>query len=194
MGIWNVACVAVAASVVLSGCGAGKPRSSALRAADMEMSCAEIQSQLAASPFLAQRHAESPEVVLVPGAMENRSYERLSRLDRFGATVRMLNDPLMRELFARTNVRVIEPPDDTGVYKGLGLVADGSTGTLAPTHIVNATFGSVQRQASGTAAKTSDFRKDLFLIQFEVVNVGSREMVWSGSFEFARVAYGELID
>ncbi len=185
---------AVLAAACLAACSGGKPKSSALRTADMQMSCDEIRQQFAQSEFLAGRNAESPGIVLVPGTMENRSYERLSRLDRYGATVRLLNDPAVRDLFARTNIRVVEPPDHAGVYRGLGLTADQSAPGLPPTHVLQASFSSAQRQAAGTAKNASDLRKDLFYIQFDVVDLKSREKIWSGSSEFARVAFGELID
>ncbi|MBL8746422.1 MAG: hypothetical protein JNK58_08715 [Phycisphaerae bacterium] len=188
-----VLCVVLAAGNLVC-CSGSKPRSSALRAADMEVSCDEIRQQFASSGLIAGRTPDSPEIVLVPGAMENRSYERLSKLDRYGATVRLLNDPAMRELFAHANIRVVEPATDAGVYRALGLSPDPPARGLSPTHILQASFSSAQRQAAGTARATSDLRKDLFLIQFDVVDLKSRERVWSGSSEFARVAYGELID
>lgn len=193
MRIMIFLCVALA-TVSLSGCSGNKPKSSILRAADMEMSCDEIRQQLSASTFIAGRTPDSPDIILIPGTMENRSYERLSKLDRYGATVRMLNDPAMRELFTNTNIRIVEPPNDAGIYRALGLASDEPTRDLSPTHVLQASFSSAQRQAAGTEKDTSDLRKDLFLIQFEVVDLKSREKIWSGSSEFARVAYGELID
>ncbi len=177
------------------GCaGSPKPRTTAVTSADIQLSSTELVQKLADSPFLSARKPDSPPLAVCPGAITNRSNERLSRVDQCGVVARILGDPGVRALFEQKNIRVVDPPEDGALYAGLGFTPSPGAAVARPSHVLQASFGSMTRAAAGTAQKVSNERMDYFSVQLEIVDVATREKVWSGYSEFARVAYGDLID
>ena len=62
---------------------------------------------------------------------------------------------------------------------------------LKPTHTLGAVFRSSTR-AHRNSDGFVDSRVDLYMLSFELAEIESREVVWTDSFDFKRVAVGEL--
>lgn len=186
---------------VHAGCGS-QVRSSAYTAADMEMSVIEVRDQLASSRFLSARDADSTPMVLMPTRMANYSNERFSRVDQWAAISRVFLEPDVLELLRSKNISVVLPMDGQRVThsysvregeSGAGLDYMSAEVSAAPSHFINARFSSITRASEEDSGDgLADVRKDLFLMEYTIVDARSRETVWAGSTEFARVAHGLL--
>lgn len=192
----NTAFITLAA--FLSGCNA--PMTSAYTAADMEIAVDDVRDQLASSRFISSRDADSEPLVLVPTKMSNESNERLSRVDQWMAMSRVFLNPAVLELLRSKNISVVLPPDGERIKNayteegsGAGFQYIDITSRSAPTHVINATFSSITRAADDDGMNDiSDTRKDLFLIDYTIVDLSTRGIVWAGSNEFSRTAHGVL--
>lgn len=217
-----------AAIVTLGGCAA-PPRTTLMRASDLEMSTGEIVQQLAGSEFLRARLAANPqgaasvpastaatppigvsavtnagastgagpvasvpEIVLKPVPMRNESDNRLSRGDQWAAMSLVLLDPNMLALLRQANIRVQMPLLESQRIARAGLTINEPPSREAPTHLFTATLRSITRGEQG--GKDDAGRRDTFLWEYQILNATTREVVWSGSNRFARVARGSFVD
>jgi len=165
----------------------------------MEYSVEEIREKLAASDFLGSRTAEDPPIVLMPGLLLNRSADRISNVDQMAAVTRLMFEPSIFAMFRDKNVRYVLPSVERWRltrYEVLGTgVTEGEilANQERPTHFLNARFGSLTRTGADNADKANN-RKDVFRIEFAIVNAESGEFVWVDSVEFARISRGTLAD
>ncbi len=201
--ITSVALMSFTGCIALTGCGPTRARTSTYTAADMDIAVVEIRDKLASSPFMSTRSSDSPSLVFQPNRMENLSNERISRVDQWAVVSRVLLDPSMLEMLGSKNITVTLPPVGeriTNSYLSAGTDADSGANltfapqsNLLPTHMVDARFSSITRASSEDEdGGLADVRKDLFLMDFTIFMVRTREIVWAGSVEFARVAEGLL--
>lgn len=183
------------------GCGS-QVRSSSYTAADMEMSVLEVRDQLASSRFLSVRTADSTPMILMPTRMSNFSNERISRVDQWAVISRVFLEPNVLELLRSKNISVLLPPEGERITSSYS-AGQGSSNTeidylsgstvATPSHYINARFSSITRATSDDSGEgIADLRKDLFMMEYTIVDARSRETVWAGSTEIARVAHGLL--
>lgn len=186
-----VALIPLVAGVLIGGCGA-PPRTSQLRASDIEFATTEVSQQLAESEFLRTRTATSPVVVLQPRPMENLSDNRLSRGDQWAAMSMILMNPSVFEMLRSKNVQILVPLDSRYDATRAGITSTVPSG--APTHVFQPVLRSITRAGSEGSKPEADTRKDLFLMEYSITELQSRRVVWGGQTSFARVAHGKLID
>lgn len=179
---------------VLACCAAPAPRTTLYTAEDMEASIGTLADALGGSRWLAGRSPESPELRLAIGNLENRSSTRLSSLDRRAMVTRVLLTPEVHGALAERNVRLFMLPADARSLEAYGITPGEQWAAADPTHAVDATFSSAARAGRRTPGRPADARKDYYLITMRIVDLSSREEVWSGTAEFARAARGTLVD
>jgi len=186
--------------VCLGACSG--PQSTKYTAADMDLAVDDIRESLASSGFLAGRDAASPSAVLMPTRMQNLSNERISRVDQWAAVSRVFLDQSVIDLLRSKNISVVLPTagqrianayTQTGFDRGDQSWYVDAEPAAKPTHAVDAVFSSITRAADEDGDEDlADIRKDLYRMDFTIADVASREIVWAGSFELARVARGTL--
>ncbi|MEO1129541.1 MAG: hypothetical protein AAFX05_07520 [Planctomycetota bacterium] len=189
----------------LAACSAPSLRPSTLySAADMQIIASDVVQSLAVSDFLVGRNERSDPIVLQPDRMWNLSNERLSQADKLAAVTRVLYDRGMQELLAAKNVAILYPlkdrwrvehltPEiDVDPFRDAGL--DRPSSGLRPTHLLQAQFNSVTRTAASREGQASDTRTDLFSVDYTIVEVDSRRIVWAATSQVKRFAHGSLID
>jgi hypothetical protein len=198
-------CMLLALFGTLMACSAPSSRPSTLySAADMQIIASDVVQSLAVSDFLVGRDARSDPIVLQPDRMRNLSNERLSQADKLAAVTRVLYDRGMQELLAAKNVSVLYPlkdrwrtahltPEiDVDPFRDAGL--DHPSSGLRPTHLLQAQFNSVTRTAATREGQASDTRTDLFSVDYTIVEVHSRRIVWAATSQIKRFAHGSLVD
>ncbi|MEZ6243532.1 MAG: hypothetical protein R3B57_10875 [Phycisphaerales bacterium] len=187
----------------MSGCAQSPRRGATTRftISDIEYTSAELSAQLAAAPFLQGRAPDSPEIRLMPGEFRNVSNERIGEADRWAMISMILYDPGIFELLRSKNVSIVMPEQRKRLFERFA-IAQEIPGQTPPTivfgensiatHAINTTFLSATREATDTAG--TDERKDLFLIQTEIIDLGTGAAIWSGQTRFARVARGVILN
>lgn len=192
-------CVACA---LLAGCATGgrvQGQSTRFRAADMLVATDEITDSLAASSFLAGRSADSqPPIRLYVLPAENRSTERLSRVDGSVMMSRVALDPRMMDLLRSKNVEIYYPDDTEQLLKRFFVDVPGGPTSMdarpGPTHFLMGEVRSITRQAGQQAEAASDARSDFFSVTLRIVDAGSSASLWAHDVRVRRVAHGVVAD
>jgi hypothetical protein len=179
-------------------------RTTRLRASDLEIGVADVREDLAASAFLTGRGAESGGLRIVPSEMANLSSDRLARIDRWAAVTKVLFDPSVRALLEERNIQTLMPRDTALLLTRYGVDVDPSTRVapvgmdespdFAPTHVFGARVMSITRASSNDRTEPSNLRQETIRVEYQIVDLQSRRVEWSGAHEFKRVATGLLID
>jgi len=147
---------------------------------------------------MAGRTAQSPVIRLVPRGLENQSSDRISTADQWVAVSRVLFDPGMQRLLAEKNIILQMPPDEMArVRRVSGLVAPGSVEVREDpepaTHVLRAVIRSLTRVGSETDTRANR-RKEVFVVDYEITDVTTRQIVWTAETTFARIAHGLVAD
>lgn len=171
--------------------GRAAGRTTRFQPADIVIAADEVAQQFAQSPFLRSRGSDAPLAVIQPGRTVNRSSDRLSPVDRYGAIARVLTSQEMLDLLRAKNVAVQMAPEQAVLLERYGFEVPPPT--MEPTHVLEASFGSIVRAAEGRRG-LAEQRRETFLIDYRLVEVDSRRIVWQGQQEFTRYAYGLLAD
>ncbi len=191
--------VAVLGAVGLLAPSCAAPaRTTLLKPSDLVLNTQKVVEQLAGSDFLRGREGgRATPIVISPEPLENLSDNRLSSGDQWVAISRVLLNPQMLELLRAHNARVQMPQLKSEAIARAGLTINEPPAQVAPTHLFRATLRSLARAASasgGTVASEATQRRDTFVFEYVIVEIQSRQIVWSGQSELARLAHGSLID
>jgi hypothetical protein len=99
----------------------------------------------------------------------------------------------IRELSKNKNIRFQITPEQHQMLRNAGF--DGDLGQApATTHVMSAVFLSAPRTASHKKEKYVNIRQDYYYLEYAINEVNTRQIEWSDSFEFKRVATGLTID
>jgi len=194
---------AIGAGTIPGGCAQSPRRGATTRftISDIEFTSAELSAQLAAARFLEGRDGASPEIRLMPGEFRNISNERIGEADRWVMISMVLYDPGIFGLLREKNVSIVMPEQRRRLFERFAIaeeVPGGEPATIVfgenslATHAINTTFLSATRAATDPGG--ADERKDLFLVQTEIIDLGAGAAVWSGETRFARVARGVILN
>lgn len=191
----------LAASTLAAGCATGgvnQGQSTRLRASDMLVATDEIAQALSESPLMASRSADSPVMRLYVLAAENRSTERLSRVDGSVMMSQIVLDPRMMDLL-RSKAVEIYYPDDTAAslrefYGSLPGGPDAQDQRPGATHYMTGEVRSITRQAGQAANAVSDARTDLFSLTVRIVDASSSAALWAHDARVRRLARGVVAD
>jgi hypothetical protein len=175
------------------GCQNSAPQTTLLRAADLEVSTNEVVQQLAQSKFLTSRTSSSPPLTIQPKPMENFSDNRLSAGDQWAAMSRVLLKPEVVKLLGEKNISVQMPALQNTRLVRAGLSPVEPAAAVAPTHLFQSRLSTLVRSAGSAPDKTTA-RQDTFLFDYEIVEVQSRRVEWSGQTQLKRLANGRLYD
>lgn len=179
--------------LALGACASGSGQTTYYSAADMQEAADAVRQQLASSDWLAERDETAPRIVLQPTNLRNRSSERITSTDRWAAVTRLLYEPSLQRLLRERNVAVLLPESAPLEAERFASEEAPAGKALEPTHALNAVFQSVRR-AGSKGEGPADTRKDVFRVEYTIVNLETRETVWEGESLFARTAHGLLVD
>ncbi len=186
--------LAFAASVLGGGCAANKPQTSRYKASDIDFTSVEIVQKWAESDFMKNRTPDSPRIRLMPSEMENRSSDRLSRVDQRAAVAKVVNDPGIQQLLRDKAIDVLWSMEEVALLKRHGIAVPALEPGDQPTHVFRAEFASIPRAAAAKEGEKANERIDRFFVTYSIVEIPSRRIDWSDTIEFARAAHGVLAD
>lgn len=184
---------AVVAGALLAGCAPVPRRHTRLEAGDLEALVQHMVQSLAASDFLEQRTARSAPIRIVIDKAENLSSDIVTESEQWMVVARVRGAiPLVE--FSRTKNIVFQITPQR--YKTLRRA--GYTDDLGPddppTHTMAATFRSLRRAGSAGRRGVSNLRADTYYMEFRIVDLRTRAVVWIDEFSFTRQAQGLMID
>lgn len=171
----GVVCVMIL--ILMVGCGP-KVRTTTLTIGDLQEAKRELQAKLEHAPFLVERSADSPEWTITVDRMLNLSTDQLSEGDRAYLMNGIFEGNLRRSMRER-NMKFVSSTDRVG---DLGTVDSDNR------------YAFVGTLRSAGARGGGDGRVDLYRMEYELVSLRDREVVWTGAFEFKRYAPGIVFD
>ncbi len=169
------------------------PQTTVLRGADLEAAQQAMAHGLAASPFLRDRDASAPPIVIVTQKVENLTSDVIPPREQWMIVARLQGSLPVIELGRQKNIRFIVPPEHHDMLREAGY--DGELGRgLAPTHVMTATFRSSTRTVRPEDGGPVQRRQEYYTFEYRITELETRQLVWTDSFEFKREAVGVQID
>jgi hypothetical protein len=185
LGVW------MALAISAGGCQASQGQDTRLTEDDLSVTSQRMVDSLAASDFLAGRAPSSPPVVIVTDKVENLTDQIITPAKQWSTVLRVQNALPVQEFGKKRNIKFVVPPEREEMAQGSGIpVAD--TGGLKPTHVLFATFTSSARTRDKGGLITG--KENYYYLEFKLLEIQSRELVWSDAFEFKRKATGTVIN
>ncbi len=164
--------------VAMVGCGP-RVRSTTLTIGDLQEAKRELQGELTEAPFLMERSSDSPQMTVTVDRLLNLSTDQLTPGDR-AYLMNGVFEGNLREAFRQRNIKFVSSTDRVG-----------DLGALSPDEDVHAFVGTLR---SAGARGGTEGRVDLYRMEYELISLRDREIVWTGSFEFKRYAPGIVFD
>jgi len=137
-------------------------------------------------------------MVIRPEAADNLSSDRLSKVDCWGITTRILyQGNVVEELRARNVLIVAEREVVRGYLERYdmtgGRAVEAERQGLAATHVLRSQVRSLTR-AGSEGRGIADTRADTYVIDYTLQEVANGKIVWNTSTTLRRVGLGRLAD
>ncbi len=177
----------IALAAIVGGCASTGPQSTRLTTDDFIATSSDMAAQLRGSDFLRERTPDSPRIVIAIRSVENLTSDLMSGGEKWTLMNRVRNSVAVRDVCREKNIAFVIPAEklESGREKGT-LEPDAAAGR-APTHVMSAIFTSIRR-----AAKNQ--RADVYSCQYQITDLATGQLAWSGVFEFQRQAAGRAYD
>ena len=188
---WSAAAALVVIGSLLVRCAAVGP-TSRMSADDLDAIVEQMASSLLDSDFLQDRTARSPPIRLVIDKVENLTSDVVTKAEQWMVMARLCRASGLVALGRKKNLQVQISSRRAELVSGAGY-AD-VVGWQPPTHVMTATFRSMRRAAVHPEQGLTNLRQDSYHVVFQITDVKTRQIEWSGQFAFKRLARGLLID
>ncbi len=175
--------------LIAAGCAA-PARSTRFTDADFSEIASAMAQSLYASDAIQNRTPDSPLWVVSIDKVTNLTSDVITVPEQWAIMARIIGAAPLEELDRVKNIRFVIPPERALALRDRGIddevdLAYGSRREV--NHTMTATFRSVTR-ANPTA------RTDVYLCVFELLDLDTGQLVWSGSYEIKRSAVGKVWD
>lgn len=190
--VWSIAagraaCICGLAAVVIA-CSA-PARTSRMTGDDLEMISTEMAASLAGSDAVRGRTAQSPRWVVAFIKVRNLTSDVMTESEQWSIMARVRSGVSLQALGEQRNIRFVIPAEQSRRIMQSDMETFGVDfgADRKPTHEINATFRSITR-----ADQTN--RSELYYCEFQLLDLGTGEPVWSDKVEYKRVAKGHIWD
>jgi hypothetical protein len=176
--------------LVATGCRSAAPRSSQMTVDDYRSIAADIAESLRADlakGFLSDRTAESPRMVIAFQQVLNYTTDNMSTGAKW-YLMKSVVDSLPKSFLHEKNIVFVMSAEQLRAAIKIGTVEPDTGAARHPTHTLTAKF----RSASRLAGKTG--RTDYYLCSYEINDLVTGEVVYTGQAEFTRWARGRSFD
>lgn len=171
-----------------AGCGSS-PKSTRMTVEDYQEVGADIAAHLQeelAVGLLADRSPDSPEWVIAVQKVVNYTDDLMSEGAKW-YLMQSVKDSLPKPFLKSKNIQFVIPAEHLREAKRKGEIPEDAYADRKPTHVLTGTFRSASR-----AIKKE--RTDAYMLDSEIREMASGEVVWSGQVTFKRWAEGKKWD
>lgn len=172
--------------------GCSTPQSSRITIEDYDEIGARMAQSLRHSDAFANRSADSEPMIIAFDKVLNLSSEIMTRSERWGLMAGLQASQPIQTLWYNQRVVFVIPAqyavDRRGTIDAERL-DKGFGSERGVTHIVTATFRSIERVGDGGDGRTDSYRCD-----FTMIDLKTNAPVWNDSFTFKRTAKGSIRD
>lgn len=177
-------------ALLSAGC-ASKPKSTVMQVQDYELVGNDIGQQLAdamaTNEVFASRNADSPRMVIAMQKVVNLTSDQMSAGAKWYLMYKVRSSSGIQKLGRERNIAFVIAAEDLQRAKQIGSINAEIGAERAPTHVMSATFKSTRR--TGDEART-----DLYYATFEITDLATGEIIWSGDVAFKRIGFGKSYD
>lgn len=166
---------------------AGPPRTTRIAVEDYQAMAVQMAESLAQSDALAERNAESEPWVVSVTKLTNLTSDVMSESEQWSIIEQIRTSLAMSGLWDRKHVKLVLPPERRAAVRAAAGLPDTLDNQPAVTHTMTATF------RSATRADLND-RTELYFAEFEMIDLRDGRPTWTDTFEYKRVARGNLRD
>jgi outer membrane murein-binding lipoprotein Lpp len=181
------AIVVLMALGLLAGCASTQTGSTRLTASDFADLAAAVAAELEASDAIAERSSADEPWIVAMDRVENLSGDFIPVSEQWWLMEKVRSALPMRAIGERYAIRFVIPVERLRELQALSPELAGAGSERAPTHALRAVIRSVERTGGGG-------RTDMYAADFQLVDLSSGEVVWSGRGEIKRVAFGRVWD
>lgn len=169
------------------GCAAQRTGSTRLTAQDFADLSAQVAADLGASDAVASRTADAEPWIVAMDRVENLSGDFIPASEQWWLMEKVRSGLPMRALAEGHAIRFVIPAERLAEIRGRGGELANAGAERAPTHRMGAEIRSVARTGGGG-------RTDLYATDFEILDLSTGAVIWSGRGEIKRVAFGRAWD
>ena len=191
---------AALASVMLLGgamvsgmAGCSTAQSTRLTASDFDLTIEKMVQSLAASDFLKERRPDSSEAWVVINKVENLTTDIIPVSEQWMLVARLQTAVPVKQLADTKNIRFQITPERHAMLREAGFTDELITPPTV-THTLQAVFMSAPRAARSGQGGQLTARSDFYYLEYSLLELQSREVVWTDTFEIKREARGLAID
>lgn len=163
-----------------AGCSQGT-KTTVIGIQDYTEIASQMSTKLGESSFLAERTADSPPIVIAVRKVENLTSDMIPEGAKWYMQLKVMNSLPMGQLKDRRNIAFVVPIDRLREARRQGTVEDEFGGDREPTHVMTAVFRSMTR----TEGKARD---DYYFCEYQITDLKTRQIVWTDSVEFEKLA------
>ena len=177
--------VVTCALTLAAGCGGiVVDQSTRLTIGDMRTIVAQTVEAFAASPWVAARAPDSPEAVITFTEMVNASDDVITRSELWYLAQSVATTTFGdRDLREGKNVTLVVPADKLDAARRRGTITARAAPDRDVTHTMTGRIDNVPRS-------DADGRTDLYVASYQLVDLETGAIEWTGSVEFERAAFG----
>lgn len=183
-------------ALTLAGCATTRPQSSRLRIGDLITANEEVAQGLAGSDFLRDRGPDSPRIVVTIDKVENLTTDLIPPAEQWMMVSRLQASLPVQTMAKQKNIRFQVPPEREPLLREADQAVRDVLIPKDPTpatHLMTATFRASPRVAENKDG-LADQRSDYYYLEYQITDLATRQIVWTGKYEFQRQASGLLID
>lgn len=186
---WKWAVAFSMTAVVVSGCATAR-RSTRFTIDDLDQIALAMARSLARQSVIAHRNQDSPAWVVSIDKVRNLTSDVMTDAERWAVVAHLRGMLPLRSLEDRYNITFVIPVERRESLRAYlkEYESDDQFGRgRRPTHQMAATFRSLTRAQA-------HHRTEMYHCQFEMVELGTRRLIWADEFEFKRAAVGHVWD
>ena len=183
----NRGAIALGVLVMMVGCASMQTGSTRLTAADFTDLAATIAAQLGSSEIIADRTPDDEPWIVAMDRVENLSGDFIPVSEQWWLMEEVRSALPMQALGQKHALRFVIPVERLRELQGRSPELADAGLERTPTHALRAVIRSIERTGGGG-------RTDMYGADFELVDLNSGEVVWSGRGEVKRVAFGRVWD
>lgn len=180
-------------SAVLLTAGCSSAQSTRLTASDFDQTIEKMVQSLAASDFLRERQPDSPQAWVVINKVENLTTDIIPVAEQWMLVARLQSSVPIKHLAQTKNVRFQITPERHEMLRQAGFTDELITPPTV-THTLAAVFMSAPRAARDGKGGQLTSRSDFYYLEYSLLELETREVVWTDTFEIKREARGLAID
>lgn len=173
--------------------GCSTAQSTRLTASDFDLTIEKMVQSLAASDFLKNRGPDSPQAWVVINKVENLTSDIIPVPEQWMLVARLQSAVPVKQLADTKNVRFQITPERHAMLRQAGYTDELITPPIV-THTLEAVFMSAPRAARNGQGGQLTARSDFYYLEYSLLELESREVVWTDTFEIKREAKGLAID